>query len=72
MMGLVDAVRGLDGVRLVIAGIGKSACVASLLERSRKVPDVEFLGAVPREEILPLTLKANAVVSLRDPSDKNN
>ncbi|MFQ5885077.1 MAG: glycosyltransferase, partial [Thermoplasmata archaeon] len=66
---IVDAVDGLDGVELAIGGIGKPAYVTELRERCRRAQNVEFLGVVPQEEVLRLTLKVNAVVSLFDPKD---
>ncbi len=67
---LVEAVRGLVGVQLVVGGVGKPAYVASMVARCRAVPNAEFLGEVPIQEVLPLTSKADAVVALYDPRHK--
>ncbi len=69
--GLMDAVRGLP-VNLIIGGHGRPRYVAELQEKSRRISNVEFIGVVPQEEVLPLTLASDAVVCMTDPSDRNN
>ncbi|MEE9237230.1 MAG: glycosyltransferase [Thermoplasmata archaeon] len=69
---LVDSFRGLEGVKLVLAGMGKPAYVQALEEKCEKVANVEFIGRVSQEEVLPLTLKADCVICLTVPSDKDN
>lgn len=69
---LVGVVGGLPGVRLVTAGIGKPNYVGRLRERAASLENVEFLGRVPQGEVLPLTLQADVVVCLTDPTDKNS
>jgi glycosyltransferase involved in cell wall biosynthesis len=68
--GLVEAVRGLDGVNLVVGGIGKPDYVRALRSRMKAVPNATFLGRVPPEEVLPWTRKAHAVLSLFDARDR--
>ncbi len=66
----VEAVATLEGVRLLVGGIGKAPYVASLEARSREIENVEFLGRVPHEDVLPLTSRADAVLAMFDPNDK--
>lgn len=72
IQGLVDAVQGLSGVRLVLGGIGKPAYLDDVREHVARVANAEFLGTVPQEDVLPLTRQANVVICLTDPTDKNN
>ncbi len=72
LLELVEIVAGLEGTKLVLAGIGKPAYVRQLEERSAASPNVTFLGRLPAEEVLPRTLAADAVVCLTDPADPNN
>ncbi len=71
VMQLVDVAREFSGVKLKLAGLGRAAYIRALEERCKKVPNVEFMGAEPHEEVLHLTLRADAVVCLTDPSDEN-
>ena len=67
---LIQAVQELDGVRLKIGGHKtladevRRACEAS--ERT------EFLGPVPQERVMPLTLECHVVSAMLDPSNANN
>ncbi len=69
---LVEAVRDLEGVRLVIGGVGKAAYVASVASACRGLPNAEFLGEVPYDEVMPLTSNADAVLALFDPRHRLN
>lgn len=69
---LVEAVRGLEDVRLVIGGVGKAAYVASVASACRRLPNAEFLGEVPYDDVMPLTADANAVLALFDPRHRLN
>ncbi|MEE9237228.1 MAG: glycosyltransferase family 4 protein [Thermoplasmata archaeon] len=71
VMQLVDVVSEFNDVELRLAGLGKPAYVTTLQGKCRKVPNVHFMGAVPQRKVLPLTMRADAVISLTDPSDKN-
>ncbi len=67
---LVDVCGELNGVRLLIGGVGK--LYDSLEEQCRPYDNVEFIGSVPVEDVLPLTLKSDAVCCLVDPEVLNN
>ncbi|MFQ5918819.1 MAG: glycosyltransferase family 4 protein [Thermoplasmata archaeon] len=66
----VETVQNLEGVHFRIGGIGKPAYVASLRRRVGRSENVEFLGRVPYEDVLPLTRKADAILALFDPRDR--
>jgi glycosyltransferase involved in cell wall biosynthesis len=67
---VVEVVGGMSGVRLTVAGLGP---LAGRLERmSSCYENVFFLGRLPRQEVLPRTRSADAVVCLIDPADPNN
>lgn len=67
---LVEVCGQLDDVRLVIGGLGK---LYDYLEKQCESYDnVDFIGSVPAERILPLTLESDAVCCMIDPSVANN
>jgi len=67
---LIDVVKDLDGVRLVIGGAG--ALSAAVKEASDNLENVEFLGRIPQQDVIPLTETCHCVVCMIDPSDYNN
>jgi len=69
---LVRAVRDLPGVRCLIGGIGEPSYVQALKEECSKTPNVIFLGRVPFEEVIPMTMKADVVFCMFDTGDPNN
>lgn len=67
---LVDVCGQLEGVSLVIGGLGR---LYDYLEKQCESYDnVEFIGSVPAENVLPLTLQSDAVCCMVDPSVANN
>ena len=68
----VQAVHDLKGTELTLGGIGKPAYVGALQRDCREAPNAEFLGRIPQEEVIPWTQKADAVLCLTDPSDRNS
>ena len=67
---LIDVVKDIDRVRLVIGGAG--ALSAAVKEASDNLENVEFLGLIPQDEVIPLTETCHCVVCMIDPSDYNN
>ncbi len=67
---LVDVCGQLDDVKLIIGGIGK--LYESVEARCRLYENVEFVGAVPSDSVLPLTLRSDAVCCMIDPDTLNN
>ncbi len=66
----IDVVAGLPDVRLVIGG-GK-ALAGEVAARCAEHPNTTYLGVVPNERVLPLTLESHAVLSMFDPSHRIN
>jgi glycosyltransferase involved in cell wall biosynthesis len=69
---LIDAASELSGVRCIIGGIGNPGYVRELKEKCDGVPNVEFIGRVPFDEVIPMTRKADVVFLMISPDDPNN
>lgn len=66
----IEVVGGMPDVRLVIGGSKQlTSQVESLCAR---YPNTKFVGMVPNERVLPMTLDAHAVLSLFDPAARIN
>jgi len=70
--GLVAAVKGLPGVTCLIGGIGRPGDVQAIEEECGKSSNATFLGRVPLERVVPMTMEADVVFCMFDPSDPNN
>lgn len=68
---IVDIIGSMKGVRFVIAG-KKENLYEEVKERCKKYDNVEFLGAIPFNEVIPKTLESDVVVCMVDPNDLNN
>ncbi len=66
----IDICKGLENVHFTIAGYG--SIESEIKELANKISNVKFLGKLPMSEVLPLTLKADAVHCVFNPSNKNN
>jgi len=69
---LIRAAKALPGVRCLIGGIGRPGYVQALKEECSKTSNVAFLGRVPMEQVIPMTMKADAVFCMFDPKDPNS
>ncbi|MGB2885930.1 MAG: glycosyltransferase, partial [Dehalococcoidia bacterium] len=69
---LVDAVGELPDVRCVIGGIGIPESIRALEEKCEPVPNVDFIGRVPFDEVIPMTMKADVIFFMVNPQDPNN
>ena len=69
---LVRAAKDLPGVRCLIGGIGRPAYVQMLAEECAKTSNVSFLGRIPLNEVVPMTMKADVVFCMFDPENLNN
>lgn len=72
LLELVDVVKELPDVYCIIGGRGKPKYVKALKDKCSKVPNVDFVGLVPPDEIVPMTKKADTVVCMTDPRNLNN
>jgi len=72
LLELVDVVKELKGVYCIIAGGGKPQYVDDLKNKCSKLQNVDFVGKIPMEEVLPMTGKADVVMCMINPQDLNN
>lgn len=50
----------------------KQNYVNALKNKCSKVQNVDFIGRIPMEDVLPMTKNADVVVCMTDPGDPNN
>jgi glycosyltransferase involved in cell wall biosynthesis len=67
---MVEAAGSMEGVRLVIGGSGQLAEEVEAMSQS--FPNVDFVGRIPRERVIPFTFESSAVVLMVSPSARNN
>ena len=72
LLELVDVVTELPDVYCIIGGRGKPKYVKALKDKCSEVQNADFVGLVPPDEIVPMTKKADAVVCMTDPRNRNN
>jgi glycosyltransferase involved in cell wall biosynthesis len=73
LLELVDVMKELPDIKCIIGGSGsKIGYVNELIEKCRLIKNVDFIGRVPMEEVIPMTLKSDAVIHMIDPLDSNN
>jgi glycosyltransferase involved in cell wall biosynthesis len=73
LLELVDVVRELTDVKCIIAGMGaKKEYITTLKDKCSQVDNVDFVGRVPIEKVLPMTKIADVVVCMFDSNDKNS
>jgi glycosyltransferase involved in cell wall biosynthesis len=66
----IDVVASMPDVRLVIGG-GK-ALAGEIAARCARHPNTRYLGVVPADQVLPMTVEANVVLSMFDPGFRIN
>jgi len=64
---IIDIVGNLDNVRLVLGG-KKEDMYFEMKKYSKKYDNIEFIGTVPSNEIIPLTRNADATFIIADPN----
>lgn len=69
---LVRAARNLEGVRCLIGGIGAPSYLQGLEEECSRTPNVMFVGRVPFDDVIPMTMKAHVIFCMFDPGNLNN
>jgi glycosyltransferase involved in cell wall biosynthesis len=72
LLEIVEVVQKLSEVHLIIGGIGKKGYVESLKNNCSESENIDFIGIVPTEKVIPMTKKADAIVCIFDPNNKNN
>ena len=71
LLEIVDVVSEITGVHCIIGGKGKPEYVNILKEKCSNAPNVDFLGLIPINDVLPMTKKADVIISMTSPYDLN-
>ena len=72
LLELVEVVSQLPDVRCIIGGIGSARYVRTLEECCARAANVDFLGLVPFDEVIPMTKKADTIVLMINPKAPND
>ena len=67
---LIEVISELPDVRLIIAGRGKLTSQVQLV--IRQFQNIEFLGEIEFDKIIPLTFQCDLSICMINPNDKNN
>lgn len=66
---LMDAIKTIEGVKLVIAGDGEKELVNKIKSAALEMPNkVLYLGWLPYNDVLKMSYKVDLLFSLRDPN----
>ena len=66
---LVDAIGRLDNVKLILAVKQENMRLYRLVQKkAESLRNIEFLGSIPHDKVLPTTLQSNAVICIIDDS----
>jgi len=69
---LTEVVKGLKSVKCIIGGVGKPEYVNILKQKCREAKNIDFIGKIPFEKVIPYTKKSTLVISMIDPDSFNN
>lgn len=72
LLELVEIVAKLPDVHLIIGGSGKTKYVDTLIDKCKKIKNVDFIGKVPMENVIPMTKKSDLIICMTSPEDPNN
>ncbi len=67
----VEVIGEIDDVKFIIAG-KKENMYEEIKKLSERYDNIEFLGTIPYNKVIPYTLKADAVLCMINPKDVNN
>lgn len=67
----LDVIGNIDNVKFIIAG-KKENMYDEIKELSNKYNNVEFLGWIPYNKVIPATLESDVVLCMINPDDTNN
>jgi glycosyltransferase involved in cell wall biosynthesis len=68
---LIDIIGTIKKVKFIIAG-KKENLFEEVQQRSKKYPNIQFLGPIPYTEVIPKTLASDVVICIISPQDRNN
>lgn len=64
LLELTNVVKELDDVKCIIGGIGKPEYIEKLIQKCNETENIEFIGKVPPDNVIPLTHKCDCVVNM--------
>jgi glycosyltransferase involved in cell wall biosynthesis len=67
---LAEVVKDMPETLCIIGGIGKPKYVNELRKLCASIPNVDFRGRIPFDDVIPMTKGADAVVCMFNPDDK--
>jgi len=68
----IEVVREIPNVELIMGGIGKPEYLKFLKEKCSKIKNINFIGTIPMEEVLPMTKKSDVIICMFDPKYRIN
>jgi len=66
----IDTVAELPSIRLVIGG--SKQLTSTVREMCAHQPNTQFIGVVPNERVIPMTIESSAVLAMFDPTHRIN
>lgn len=72
LLEIIETANELPDIQFIIGGMGNKNFIALLSEKCTGISNVNFLGLVPFDDVIPMTKKANLVLCIFDPENKNN
>lgn len=68
---IIDVIGNVSDVKLIIAG-KKENLYEAVKNRCEKYDNIDFLGSIPFNEVIPITIASDAVIHMINPQDRNN
>lgn len=68
---IIDTIGHIQDVKFIIAG-KKENLYETVREKCRQYNNIEFLGSIPYNEVIPRTQRSDAIICMINPDDKNN
>jgi glycosyltransferase involved in cell wall biosynthesis len=69
---LAEVTGGIENVRCIIAGGGKKEYLDKVKSTCDSFKNVDFIGKVSPEDVIPKTMQSDVIVCMIDPSNFNN
>jgi glycosyltransferase involved in cell wall biosynthesis len=71
LLELIDVIKEIKDVKCIIGGKGNTEYVNELKKKCSDISNVEFIGLIPMQEVLPMTKKADLIICMTSPNDFN-
>ena len=69
---LLDVVKDIHDIYCIIGGKGKPEYFKAIKDKCSILDNIDFIGTIPMDKVLPMTKKSDLIVCLFDPNSKNN